>query len=450
MAIIIAGVNVKGKLAEGKTKILHLIRNRPGKTLVEAKNDITAGDGAKHDVIEGKGSLSTMTTCNVFRLLKACGVPVAFDEQVGDCQFIADYCTMLPYEVVVRREAHGSFLERFPHLQKGHLFPKLVFELFAKTSGKKCLSRDIPMDDPLVQFVGDDVDFYLPHWTKAQKEESKQTGAKGYLVGQKPFLTVLQKNFFMRTDEEILLKQMEEKARFIFLVLEKAWQLQGRRLVDFKLEFGITTDGRLVLADVVDNDSWRLVNEEGEYDDKQGYRDGADLNDVTHRYRLIAELSNRFGLSRQQIIGWVGSSTDNLNWFVDGLKEYDCEGCVGVKVITCSAHKKPVIANILLNKAVQDVPDSVLVSFIGMSNGAGPTLSSNCTIPVITIPANVKEFSDDVWSSLRTPSNVPVMTVLNPKNAMLAALQILAMRNPWLYAKLRIEQEKRFLNVMEI
>jgi len=104
----------------------------------------------------------------------------------------------------------------------------------------------------------------------------------------------------------------------------------------------------------------------------------------------------------------------------------------------------------LLNKAVQDVPDSVLVSFIGMSNGAGPTLSSNCTIPVITIPANVKEFSDDVWSSLRTPSNVPVMTVLNPKNAMLAALQILAMRNPWLYAKLRIEQEKRFLNVMEI
>ena len=57
------------------------------------------------------------------------------------------------------------------------------------------------------------------------------------------------------------------------------------------------------------------------------------------------------------------------------------------------------------------------------------------TVPVITVPASVKEFPDDLWSSLRAPSAVPVMTVLEPANAVLAALQILSGRNPRLYAK---------------
>ena len=61
------------KIAEGKTKIVW----EGGEVLIESKDDITAGDGAKHDVIPGKGRLATATTCNVFRLLKACGLPVA-------------------------------------------------------------------------------------------------------------------------------------------------------------------------------------------------------------------------------------------------------------------------------------------------------------------------------------------------------------------------------------
>jgi phosphoribosylaminoimidazole carboxylase/phosphoribosylaminoimidazole-succinocarboxamide synthase len=443
-------------VAEGKTKCLMEIVDPvlPGKVLVVSHDDITAGDGAKHDKIEGKGVLSTMTTCNVFRLLKACGVPVAFDEQVGDCQFIADQCTMLSYEVVVRREAHGSFLHRYPHLPQGHYFPKLVFELFAKTSGKKWNGRGIPMDDPLVKFNGGAVEFYLPHWTTEQKEESKQNGHKGYLVGQKPFLVVSKGEFFGGGQKilkgEIHLQEIEKWTKFIFLVLEKAWQLQNRRLVDFKLEFGITVDGRLVLADVVDNDSWRLVNEAGEYDDKQVYRDGGDLNDVTRRYRLIAELSSRFGLPKQQIIGWVGSDKDDTLWLHNALVECGCSDYVTKSVVVRSAHKEPVKANILLHQAIQLVPDSVVVSYIGMSNGAGPTLSANCTIPNITVSASVEKFPDDVWSSLRDPSSVPVMTVLKPENAMLAALQILAMRNPLIYAKLREKQEERFVNVKAI
>ena len=67
-------------VTEGKTKKIFRI-NGSDLVSVVAKDDITAGDGAKHDVIPDKGRLATATTCNVFRLLKACGLPIAFEEQ---------------------------------------------------------------------------------------------------------------------------------------------------------------------------------------------------------------------------------------------------------------------------------------------------------------------------------------------------------------------------------
>ena len=79
---------------------------------------------------------------------------------------------------------------------------------------------------------------------------------------------------------------------------------------------------------------------------------------------------------------------------------------------------------------LQEVPDTVVIAFIGRSNGAGPVLSALSAAPVITVPASVKDFPEDVWSSLRAPSSTPVMTVLEPSNAVLAALQILSGRNP--------------------
>jgi phosphoribosylaminoimidazole carboxylase / phosphoribosylaminoimidazole-succinocarboxamide synthase len=96
------------------------------------------------------------------------------------------------------------------------------------------------------------------------------------------------------------------------------------------------------------------------------------------------------------------------------------------------------------------VPDSVMIAYIGRSNGAGPTLSAMTTIPVITVPASAKEFPEDVWSSLRAPSKVPVMTVMEPSNAVLAALQILSARNPRIYAHVRSDIETRMVNVLAI
>jgi phosphoribosylcarboxyaminoimidazole (NCAIR) mutase len=119
-------------------------------------------------------------------------------------------------------------------------------------------------------------------------------------------------------------------------------------------------------------------------------------------------------------------------------------------IVTCSIHKEPVAAADILNRMIQEVPDSVVIANIGRSNGAGPTLSAMSTIPVITVPASVKDFPEDVWSSLRAPSNVPVMTVLEPANAVLAALQILSARNPRIYALLRSEIENRAVNTIPV
>ncbi|MEK7599053.1 MAG: phosphoribosylaminoimidazolesuccinocarboxamide synthase [Patescibacteria group bacterium] len=442
-------------IREGKTKKI-MMADMPEHVIIESKDDITAGDGAKRDVISGKGELANLTTSNVFRFLKACGLPVvAFIKEIDETRFLAERCKMIPLELVVRREAHGSFLHRHPHLQEGDFFPALLFECFAKTNDKIWRkNRSIPMDDPFLDLSDDSVKFYRPHWTDAQKKESEQTGFKGFLVGQKPFLLIPRQDFFpvIGSTEEDFIK-MKRIAKQTFLILEKAWQLLGRRLVDFKVECGVNMHGELRLADVIDNDSWRVIDDE-KHISKQLYRDGADINEVTAKYRLVAELTGKFGLPRQQIILWRASESDDLTDFKDAFRTYNTRGSdfetCKMRTVTYSLHKEPVLACEAIGKLVQEVPDSVVIVYCGRNNGAGPTLSAQCTVPVITVPATWREFPEDVWSSLRTPSETPVMTVFDPKNAILAALQILAMQNPELYASLRIKQEERFLNFVRI
>jgi len=425
-------------LSEGKTKRIFPIPENPAKVRIESKDDITAGDGAKHDIINGKAALATRTTCNVFRLLRECGIPVAFEGQDGVTKFIADKCVMLPYEVVVRREAHGSYLKRAPHLTKGQVFPRLVLEFYLKTSGKKWKENTLICDDPLMIHDGERAEILLC--------DPKQPD-----LAQRPsvsFLTLPEMQVFTRPDEEELIEQMGNIARQTFLILEKAWQLQRRKLVDFKVEFGINTEGKLRLADVIDNDSWRVVDHSGGYIDKQVYRDGGDLDTVTAKYREVADATDRFGIPFQRLIIWCGSEKDHFTAVEELVMKLEPKPQFQLLPITCSVHKQPILAYRLLQQHLQEEPcDSVIIAYIGRSNGAGPVLAANSTVPVITVPAGYKEFPDDVWSSLRTPSNVPVMTVLEPANAVLAALQILAIRNPSIYAALRFDQEKRLTNM---
>jgi phosphoribosylaminoimidazole carboxylase/phosphoribosylaminoimidazole-succinocarboxamide synthase len=250
---------------------------------------------------------------------------------------------------------------------------------------------------------------------------------------------------FSRKDEAKTFPEMSRIARQAFLVLEKAWQLEGGTLVDLKVEFGTDSKGNLLLADVIDNDSWRVI-ESGAYIDKQVYRDGGALDDVAAKYRHVADVTGRFHLPRQRIILWRGSEKDKTDAFSDALGDLKDM----MTVVTCSIHKEPVKGAAIFNRLIQEIPDTVVIAYIGRSNGAGPTLSAMSTIPVITVPASIKEFPDDLWSSLRAPSAVPVMTVLEPSNAVLAALQILSARNPQLYARIRGEIENRTVNTIQL
>jgi phosphoribosylaminoimidazole carboxylase/phosphoribosylaminoimidazole-succinocarboxamide synthase len=429
----LAAKNPLGALvAEGKTKKIHQVKGSSELVTVIAKDDITAGDGAKHDIIPDKGRLATATTSNVFRLLKACGLPVAFIEQDSAISFSAPSCQMLPYEVVVRREGHGSYLKRNPHLSKGQLFPQAIVEFYLKTKDKTWKGKPLICDDPLMLYA----------------EETKQirlfNPAKP-LQGQEPFLVLPASDVFRRADEAKIFPEMLRIARQAFLALEKAWQLEDGRLIDLKVEFGYDSKGQLLLADVIDNDSWRVI-EGGAYIDKQVYRDGGALDDVAAKYRHVAEVTGHFHVPRQRIILWRGSEKDKTDAFADALGEL----ADMMTVVTCSVHKEPVNAASIFHRMVQEVPDSVVIAYIGRSNGAGPTLSAMSTVPVITVPASIKEFPDDLWSSLRAPSAVPVMTVLEPANAVLAALQILSGRNPCLYAHVRGAIENRTVNTIQL
>ena len=424
------------KSAEGKTKIVYET-DSPYYDDIKSKDDITAGDGKKHDILPGKGAWSNTTTCNIFRLLMQCGIPVAFYDQTSTTSFAAKKGLMISLEVVARREGWGSYLQRNPNLKKGHLFPKLVFELDLKTSGKKWNGRKIPCDDPMIVFSEKTAQLFDPHsplWT------------------QTPFMEIPLEQFYSEIASKSELAKIEEYTRRVFLVLEKSWQLLDHRLLDFKLEFMRckNTEGEpeIRVADVIDSDSWRKKNLAGEETSKQIYRDGGPLAKVAEKFRETAELTSRFAIPRQQIVIWRGSPKDDLSVFESELLEKLKKTSVKYTVITCSGHKESVMAYYRLQEVLQDIPDSVVISYIGRSNGAGPTLSAEGMAPMITVPATAKEFPEDVWSSLRTPSDVPVMTILEPKNAILAAAQILALRNSAVYAVVRLELEKRTPNII--
>ncbi len=440
-------------LTEGKTKIIFRLHypGQENKVIVQSKDDITAGDGKKHDVWKEKGRIANQTTCNVFRLLNNCGIPTAFIAEVSKSTFSAYECEMIPYEVVLRREAHGSALKRNPEFSRGQYFPKIIVEFFFKTKNNNWNNRKLVCDDPLIKFHDDRIELF---------------DAATPIQSQKSFLTL--HDFPLQRQRKVL-EEISFWAKKVFYILEKSWQLLGKKLVDLKLEFGFIntpTGKQLVLSDVVDNDSWRVL-EENSYLDKQVYRDGGGREEVMRNFQKVADLTSLFTLPKQKIIFWRGSDKDDfkeaekayvsytmssfsaeqdLQYGLERLANND--DCLIDFSIVKSVHKKPIESVARIHQLIQETPNSVLVVLVGMSNGAAPTLSGQITIPVITVPANIKEHPEDVWSSLRMPSDMPVMVVGDVKNAILNALRILAANNPRIYAELRIRQEENLTNFL--
>ena len=262
---------------EGKTKII--IDAGDGTVLIRSKDDITAGDGARRDVIAGKAASSTTTTCNLFRLLGSHGVPTHFLEQIDDVTFRARRLEMIPLELVARRIATGSYLDRNPDVADGTVFDELVFEVFEK---------DDDAHDPLLEFdfAGDALRRFMPNTPAAVQ----LGGHAGDLMSEEP----RSRSRYASVSPEVL-EELRELTLRTFEIVEHAWAGLGGTYFDFKIECGIDPEtGTLLVADVIDSDSGRLRF--GDKDmSKQAYRDGSQsLPDIKKNFDEVAELTKQF------------------------------------------------------------------------------------------------------------------------------------------------------------
>ncbi len=143
-----------------------------------------------------------------------------------------------------------------------------------------------------------------------------------------------------------------------------------------------------------------------------------------------------------QVTLFLGSKSDmdTADKIAAVLKEFD----IPSETVVASAHKVPEKVIEVVNKLNEDLQPRVIITVVGMSNGLGGVVAGSSVHPVLNCPPfkSLEEYMVDLNSSLRMPSEVPVMTVLHPKNAALAAVRIFAEGNPEVKQLLRNRIEK--------
>ena len=141
----------------------------------------------------------------------------------------------------------------------------------------------------------------------------------------------------------------------------------------------------------------------------------------------------------------LGSKTDkdHAQKIADVLSEFSVKS----DIIVASAHKVPEKVVEIVKKLNENTEPTVVITVVGMSNGLGGVVAGSCVHPVISCPPfkDHEDYLVNVHSNLQMPSDVPVMTVLNYKNAAFAALRIFAQSDASLKKKLlqRIESIKK-------
>jgi phosphoribosylaminoimidazole-succinocarboxamide synthase len=241
------------KLAEGKTKIVYAHTSDPHLAVMVQKDSISAGDGARRNTIAGKGALSGRTAANVFTLLNRSDIATHYLDSPEPPVMVVRRCQMIPLEVVMRRLAAGSYLKRQPEAAEGARFDPPLVEFFLKDDARH---------DPQ---IGPDA-----------------IAAQG-----------------IATTAEV--ERMIAEGRRVFTTIEQAWAAQNVTLVDLKIEFGRDHNGVLVVADMIDNDSWRLWpgGEKDRMLDKQVYRNMQQVTDeglawVRQLYEMVASMTDRW------------------------------------------------------------------------------------------------------------------------------------------------------------
>lgn len=223
----------KEMLYEGKAKKIYATEDSD-KVIIEYKDDATAFNGEKKGTIEEKGVMNNEISATVFTMLSKAGIPVHFMEKINDRDQLCRKVEIVPLEVIVRNVAAGSFCQRYG-VEEGLQFELPIFELCVK---------DDALGDPFINDYG---------------------------------VIALQ----LATEEE--LAQIYEITDAVNELLIEFFEKVGIRLVDFKLEFGKTKEGRIVLADEVSPDTCRFWDAEtGEKLDKDRFR--RDMGGVKEAY----------------------------------------------------------------------------------------------------------------------------------------------------------------------
>ncbi|XP_069312875.1 LOW QUALITY PROTEIN: bifunctional phosphoribosylaminoimidazole carboxylase/phosphoribosylaminoimidazole succinocarboxamide synthetase [Eulemur rufifrons] len=397
-------LNIGQKLYEGKTKEVYELLDSPGKVLLQSKDQITAGNAARKNHLEGKAAISNKITCCIFQLLQEAGIKTAFTKKCGETAFIAPQCEMIPIEWVCRRIATGSFLKRNPGVKEGYKFYPPKVEMFFK---------DDANNDP--------------QWSEEQLIAAKFCFA-GLVIGQ--------------TEVDI----MSHATQAIFEILEKSWLPQNCTLVDMKIEFGVdVTTKEIVLADVIDNDSWRLwpSGDRSQQKDKQSYRDLKEvtpegLQMVKKNFEWVAERVELLLKSESQcrVVVLMGSTSDFGH--CEKIKKACGNFGIPCELRVTSAHKGPDETLRIKAEYEGDGIPTVFVAVAGRSNGLGPVMSGNTAYPVISCPPLTPDWgAQDVWSSLRLPSGLGCSTILSPEGSAQFAAQIFGLNNHLVWCKLR-------------
>ena len=233
------------RIYEGKAKIL--FEGTEAGTLVQYfKDDTTAFNAEKHEIMSGKGILNLRISEFIFAELEMVGVPTHFIETLSPRQQLVREAEIIPLEVVMRNVAAGSLVKRLG-LTEGDTLPRPLVEFYYK---------DDALGDPLIS------EDHIAVFDWCSEAELAEIVALARKINQR---------------------------------MCEIFEAAGIRLVDFKLEFGRVRDSdttRIVLADEISPDSCRLWDiASNEKMDKDRFRQ--DLGGMVDAYQQVAE---RLGL----------------------------------------------------------------------------------------------------------------------------------------------------------
>ena len=230
------------QLYEGKAKKVWATDD-PEIVIVDYKDDATAFNGLKKGTIAGKGVVNNKMSNYLMQILEKKGVPTHFVKELSDRETAVKKVTIVPLEVIIRNRAAGSICKRLG-LEEGMNFvcPSIEFSY-----------KDDDLGDPLIN---------------------------GYHAVSCGFAT----------QEDI--DTIKKYAFKVNEVLKEYFLSIGVELIDFKLEFGKTSDGTIVLADEISPDTCRFWDSKT-HENLDKYRLPRDLGGVEDAY---AEMMKRVGL----------------------------------------------------------------------------------------------------------------------------------------------------------